>query len=47
MLIEARTTGEAWLDVSRAVLEEGADAVYDGQATRELALVTLVVSEPA
>jgi len=46
-LIEARTTGEAWLDVSRAVLEEGADAVYDGQATRELALLALVVSEPA
>jgi len=28
------------------VLEDGAEAVYDGQATRELALVTLVVAEP-
>jgi thymidylate synthase len=46
-LIEARTTGEGWLDVSRAVLEEGGEAVYDGQTTRELALLTLVVSEPA
>ena len=46
-LIEARTTGEGWLEVSRAVLEQGAEAVYDGQTTRELALLTLVVSEPA
>ena len=44
--IEARTIGEAWLDVSRAVLEEGVEAVYDAQTTRELALVTLVVAEP-
>lgn len=46
-VLEARTTGEAWLAVSRAVLDEGAEAVYDGQATRELALLTLVVAEPA
>ena len=46
-LVEARTTGKAWLEVSRAVLEEGAEAVYDGRTTRELALLTLVVSEPA
>ncbi len=46
-LIEARTTGKAWLDVSRAILEDGADAVYDGQPTKELALLTLVVAQPA
>ena len=46
-LIEVGTVGQAWLDVSRAVLDEGAEAVYDGQVTRELALLTLVVSEPA
>jgi hypothetical protein len=44
--IEAPTLGEAWLEVSRAVLEHGNPAVYDGQATRELALVTAVVAEP-
>jgi thymidylate synthase len=40
------TLGEGWLEVSRRILEEGADASYDGQATKELALVTLVVSRP-
>jgi thymidylate synthase len=44
--IEARTLGEAWLEVSRAVLEHGDLAVYDDQATRELTLVTVVVQEP-
>jgi thymidylate synthase len=46
-VIEATTIGEAWLDVSRAVLEHGREAAYDGQATRELPLLTLVVAEPA
>ena len=46
-LVQAATTGEGWLAVSRAVLEEGAAAEYDGQTTRELALVTLVVEEPS
>jgi thymidylate synthase len=46
-LVAAATTGEGWLAVSRVVLEDGAPAVYDGQPTRELALVTLVVEEPA
>jgi thymidylate synthase len=46
-LVAAATTGEGWLAVSRAVLEDGASAVYDGQPTRELALVTLLVEEPA
>jgi thymidylate synthase len=46
-LVAAGTTGDGWLEVSRAVLEEGAVAEYDGQTTRELALVTLVVEEPS
>ncbi len=46
-LVDAVTLGEGWLAVSRAVLDDGAPAVYDGQQTRELALVTLVVEEPA
>jgi thymidylate synthase len=46
-LVAAATTGAGWLAVSRAVLEDGAPALYDGQPTRELALVTLVVEEPA
>jgi thymidylate synthase len=45
--VEARTTGDGWLAVSRAVLEEGDAAEYDGQPTRELALVTLVIEEPS
>ena len=44
--IEAPTLGEAWLDVSRAVLEHGDPAVYDGHVTRELSLLTVVVTEP-
>jgi thymidylate synthase len=46
-VIESQTIGEAWLDVSRAVLEHGGPATYDGEATRELALLTLVVARPA
>lgn len=46
-MIESQTIGEAWLDVSRAVLEHGGPAAYDGEATRELALLTLVVAHPA
>lgn len=46
-LIEARTVGEGWLAVSRAVLEAGAGAVYDGRRTFELPLLTLVVADPA
>ena len=46
-VIEAPTVGVAWLDVSRVVLEHGIDAEYDGQPTREVALLTLVVARPA
>ena len=46
VVVEAQTLGGGRLDVSRRILEAGADAVYDGQPTRELALVTLRISRP-
>jgi thymidylate synthase len=45
-VVETRTLGEGWLGISRRILEAGADATYDGQATKELATVTLAVAEP-
>lgn len=45
-LVEAETIGRGWLDVSRRILEDGADERYDGAATKELPLVTLVVGDP-
>jgi thymidylate synthase len=45
-VVETRTLGEGWLEVSRRILEAGADASYDGQATKELLLVTLAVAQP-
>jgi len=44
--VEAQTLGEAWLETSRRILEDGVHARYDGLATRELALVTLTVAAP-
>ncbi len=46
-VIEAQTLGEGWLRTSRAILEQGALADYDGRATREVALLTLVVERPS
>ncbi len=45
-VIETRTLCEGWLEVSRRILEAGADATYDGLVTKELALVTLAVGDP-
>jgi thymidylate synthase len=45
-LVETRKLGEGWLEVSRRILEAGADATYDGYATMELALVTLAIAKP-
>jgi thymidylate synthase len=47
VVVESPTLGEGWLGVTRAVLRQGGLASYDGQRTRELALVTLVVECPA
>jgi thymidylate synthase len=46
-VVESPTLGDGWLSASRAILEEGALASYDGQRTRELALLTLVVARPS
>ncbi|HET8529013.1 MAG TPA: thymidylate synthase [Gaiellaceae bacterium] len=45
-LVQARTLGEAWLEVARRILERGDEATWGGAATRELAVLTLVVDEP-
>jgi thymidylate synthase len=47
VVVEAQTLGEGWLRSSRAILEDGAPARYDGQRTRELALLTLTIAEPS
>jgi thymidylate synthase len=45
-LVQERSLGLGWLEVSRRILERGADARYDGAPTKELALLTLAVAEP-
>jgi thymidylate synthase len=45
--IEAPSLGEGWLRTSRTILEQGALADYDGQPTREVALLTLSVERPS
>jgi thymidylate synthase len=45
-LVETRTLGEGWLEVSRRILEAGSDATYDGLVTKELSQLTLAVSAP-
>jgi thymidylate synthase len=47
VVLDAPTLGEGWLRTSRAILERGAVERYDGQTTRELALLTLTVDRPA
>jgi thymidylate synthase len=47
IVVESPTIGEGWLAASRAILERGAVAHYDGQPTRELALMTLAVARPS
>jgi len=46
-VIEAQTLGEGWLRTSRTILEQGVRADYDGQPTRELALLTLEIARPS
>jgi thymidylate synthase len=47
VVLEAQTLGEAWLLAARTILDRGERASYDGQMTRELGLLTLVVERPA
>jgi thymidylate synthase len=46
-VVQSPTLGEGWIDVTRAVLQRGAIASYDGLRTRELALLSLVVERPS
>jgi len=46
VLIEAPSLGEAWMRVSRTILETGEVTAYDQQPTREVALMTIVVEHP-
>jgi thymidylate synthase len=45
-VVEEPSLGLGWLEVSRRVLASGADETYDGEVTKELSLLTLVVAEP-
>ena len=42
----AESLGECWLRTSTAILEQGEDASYDGQAIKEIALMALTVENP-
>jgi thymidylate synthase len=46
VVLETPTLGEGWLAATRAILEQGELARYDGQPTREIALLTLAVRQP-
>ena len=45
-MVERRTLGAAWLEVTRVILERGAPATWGPLATVELARLTLVVERP-
>lgn len=45
-VVETRTLGEGWLEVSRRILDHGVAATWDGAETHELAVLTLAVAEP-
>lgn len=45
-VVDARTLGEGWLEVSRRILAQGVAATWEGAETREIALLTLAVAEP-
>jgi len=45
-IVEAGTLGEAWLRVSRAILDDGRSATWGPLATVELARLTVVVERP-
>ena len=44
--IETETIGDAWLETARRILRDGRDAEYDGEPTKELALVAIHVVSP-
>ena len=44
--IETRTLGQCWLEVSKLIMEEGLPSLYDGAVTREVAYVTMSITQP-
>lgn len=44
--LSATTLGEAWLDVARLILAEGAESSFDGLPLLEVELVTLDITRP-
>jgi thymidylate synthase len=46
IVVESPTLGEAWLDVSRAILESGTAATWGSLPTVELCRLTVVVERP-
>jgi thymidylate synthase len=44
--LQARTIGDAWLEVARRILDGGVRATYDGLPITELASVTLEIARP-
>lgn len=44
--VGAETIGEAWLDVARAILDNGRASAYDGRGILEIAQATLDVAHP-
>src|SRR5437867_1893638 len=44
---DGMSSGEGWLLAARAILKSGALTTYEGETTRELGLVTLVVVHPS
>jgi thymidylate synthase len=47
VVLACDTLGEAWLRSSRAILEDGALAAYDGRTTRELAHLSVAIARPS
>jgi hypothetical protein len=46
-LVEARTIGQAWLEVIRTILEDGWDWFDEGRALKEVIGLRVVVQEPS
>jgi thymidylate synthase len=44
--LRSRTIGEAWIAVARLIMRSGVASTYDGLATREVLMTTLVIDEP-
>jgi hypothetical protein len=47
VVVASRSLGERWLSASRAILEDGAAATYDGQSTRAAVAALLDGGHPS